>query len=278
MENDTLGDAGKARRKLVFHRVAENLYRLETSGGYYALLKRGDKQFRRSLKTKDRKLAERRLRELRSQVGNLKINEEAGQTFVEVAKRWMAVTVHTLKPRSEQRRQEAIATIAPFFAGVSIRNIGRQHCERWLTERAPTRAAMTTNRELELMRSVFDYAIKLGLMLNNPATDIERRRVVQAPILIPSRDQFRALIAAIRESDGREDSKRKAKPGADLVELLAYSGCRLGEAVGMRWADVNFEKGVFTITGGEAGTKNHEQRTVPMTSGKRPTGDLVDRS
>lgn len=46
---------------MVFHRVAENLYRLETSGGYYALLKRGDKQFRRSLKTKDRKLAERRL-------------------------------------------------------------------------------------------------------------------------------------------------------------------------------------------------------------------------
>jgi hypothetical protein len=31
----------------------------ESSGGYYALLKRGGKQFRRSLKTKDRKLAER---------------------------------------------------------------------------------------------------------------------------------------------------------------------------------------------------------------------------
>jgi hypothetical protein len=53
MENAILGE-GKAARKLVFHRVAENLYRLEQSGGYYALLKRGDKQFRRSLKTKDR--------------------------------------------------------------------------------------------------------------------------------------------------------------------------------------------------------------------------------
>jgi len=36
----------------VFHKVAENLYRLESSGGYYALIKKGDKQFRRSLKTK----------------------------------------------------------------------------------------------------------------------------------------------------------------------------------------------------------------------------------
>jgi hypothetical protein len=36
----------------VFHKVAENLYRLESSGGYYALIKKGGKQFRRSLKTK----------------------------------------------------------------------------------------------------------------------------------------------------------------------------------------------------------------------------------
>jgi hypothetical protein len=43
----------KVARNLVLHWVAENLYRLESSGGYYALLKRGDKQFRRSLRTKD---------------------------------------------------------------------------------------------------------------------------------------------------------------------------------------------------------------------------------
>jgi hypothetical protein len=34
----------------VFHKVAENLYRLESSGGYYAVVKKGGKQFRRSLK------------------------------------------------------------------------------------------------------------------------------------------------------------------------------------------------------------------------------------
>jgi len=30
----------------VFHQIEENLYRLESSGGYYALQKRGGKQFR----------------------------------------------------------------------------------------------------------------------------------------------------------------------------------------------------------------------------------------
>ena len=256
-------------RKVVFHRVAENLYRLETSGGYYGLLKRGDKQFRRSLKTKDRKLADRRLTELRAQVGNLKIGDEAGQSFDEVAKRWMAVTSHTLKPSSAKRRELCIRSLSPFFAGLLVRNVQRQHCERWLTERAPKIAAMTMNRELELMRSIFAYAVKLGLMLKNPADDIQRRKVVQAAIQIPTKDQFKSLVNAIRVSDGRPDSQRKASSGADLVELLAYSGCRLHEATSLRWRDVDFDRNALTITGGELGTKNHEQRTIPMTDALR---------
>ena len=86
MENQAPKEA-TAARKLVFHRVAENLYRLATSGGYYALVKRGDKQFRRSLKTKDRKLAERRLADFRTQVGSLRINEDGRLSFEEVAQR-----------------------------------------------------------------------------------------------------------------------------------------------------------------------------------------------
>lgn len=76
MKTGTFGEGADAQ-KYVMRRVAENLYRLEPSGGYYALLKRGDKQFRQSLKTMDRKLAGRRLTELRAQAGNLTISEDA---------------------------------------------------------------------------------------------------------------------------------------------------------------------------------------------------------
>jgi hypothetical protein len=44
LEKDPKPAAGQP----VFHIVAENLYRLESSGGYYALVKKGGKQFRRS--------------------------------------------------------------------------------------------------------------------------------------------------------------------------------------------------------------------------------------
>ena len=69
----------------MFHQVAENLYRLESSDGCYALLKRGGKQFRRSLKTKYRKLADRRLNDLRAKIGGLKISPDAQLNFEQAA-------------------------------------------------------------------------------------------------------------------------------------------------------------------------------------------------
>ncbi len=265
LARETTADA----RKVVFHRVAENLYRLEQTSGYYALLKRGDKQFRRSLKTKDRKLADRRLAELREQVGSLAISDDARLSFGDIAQRWMDATSHTLKASSITRRNTCLKNLAPFFAGVSIRNVQPQHCERWVKGRASQIAPQTMAHELNAMRAVFDYAVEHGLMLSNPAKKIKRRKVVQSAMVVPTREQFRQIVDAIRASDGREDSQRKAAPGADLVELLAYSGCRIHEAVTLTWADVDFVKGAVTVTGGERGTKNHENRTIPMTDALR---------
>ncbi len=214
------------------------------------MLKRADKQFRRSLKTHDRKLAERRLSELREKVGNLTTDDEARVTFAELAKRWVSLSAGTLKPRAILRKESAIKGLSPFFLGMIARNIQARHCERWVTERGPNLADSTFVQELGVMKAIFAYAVDQGIMLNNPARGIKRRKLVLQPLAIPSRDQFQKLVAAIRESDGRALSKSLSKAGADLVELLAYTGCRLGEATALRWAHVDLERNVITVTGG----------------------------
>lgn len=89
-----------------FRHVGENLYRRESSGVYYALLKKGRKQFRRSLKTTDRELARRRLAELRAQIGVLTSDEARKVTFEVVAQRWLDSVRHTLKESTARRRAQ----------------------------------------------------------------------------------------------------------------------------------------------------------------------------
>src|SRR5438876_9200521 len=99
----------------VFHKVAENLYRLESSGGYYALVKRAGKQFRRSLKTKNRKLAERRLRHLKGKIGALRISDEADLSFEQVAQLWNDATRHTIASSTLNRRNSCIKNLSKFL-------------------------------------------------------------------------------------------------------------------------------------------------------------------
>ena len=65
---------------------------------------------------------------------------------------------------------------------------------------------------------------------------------------------------AIRKADGAWGKKC-----ADLVEFLAYSGCRKGEAARVHGQDCDFDKGEITVLGDPVtGTKNWEIRRVPM--------------
>ena len=106
--------------------------------------------------------------------------------------------------------------------------------------------------------AVFNYAVREGLMVSNPALSLARRKMPKHKVVIPTREQFATLIKTIRSYDPR------AWEGADLVEILAYSGMRLSEATSMVWSEVDFERGQFVVTGGDKGTKNHEARAVPL--------------
>ena len=245
-----------------FVNVAERLWRHKQTDVYYAFIKKSGKQFRRSLKTTDRQLASRRLADLLAEFARLMPSEAANLTFKQASDRWLENTRHTIKESSHDRRRRSVAAVAPFLSGIPIKNVRPSHCEAWLTQRGGTIAAQTFAHELNAMRAVFAYAMEQGWVLRNPASGIKRRRIVSKEAPVPTREQLQSIVAAIR-------AEPRERGGADLVELLAYSGMRLREATALRWRDVDFTAGVFTVTGGEAGTKNYEQRTVPLTEEMR---------
>jgi integrase len=257
----------------VFHNVGENLYRLESSGGYYALIKKGGKQFRRSLKTKDRKLAERRLKDIKEKMGVLRVTEDPHGNFTALAARWLDSRKHRLAESTVDWHGFLIKSLAVFFGPASIRNISVDDCERWAKTRRKTGGTKAFVSELDTMNAVFQYAIRHGLILTNPAAHIERPTVRQPKIQIPSLDEFQKIMATLRESGAHQEGEKKTKMGADLVELLAYSGARVAEITGGRkkknpliWSHVNFDNNTVYIPG----TKTESApRWIPMSRGLR---------
>jgi len=242
-----------------FKKVGPNLYR-DAAGRYYLLVKRGGKQFRRSLKTTDAALAKRRLREFQDQAGRLNTDgTNSSIRFNELAERWLAAKRPDLKASSAARRATAVKALGPYFNGRLVRAIGAKEVETWKINRGPSISPRTWNIEVETLKQIFVYARDtLRIVLNNPVEKLKRKKERKAGIVIPSKEQFRALVDELRSGH------RSTGEAADLVEFLAYSGCRIGEVRSVRWQDINEELGTLLITGGELGTKNHEARVIPL--------------
>lgn len=244
--------------------AASNLKRHKSSGVYYVFAKRNGKQISRSLKTTDRATALRLRSDFMNELAALASDEAAKLTFEELATRWTEADRLTLKASTAARRAACVKVLAPFFFGLQIRHITPRHCEAWLIARREDVSPRTVTKELETMRGVFRYAMEQGLILRDPSKGIKRPKARHNPPAVPSREQFRDIVATVRR-----EAQGKGADGADLLELLAYSGMRLREACSLRWRDVNFSAGVFTVTGGERGTKNLLHRTVPLSAEMR---------
>jgi integrase len=242
-----------------FKRVAQCLYRNSANNIYYALVKKQGKQHRKSLKTTDRQLAERRLTDFRGQMGRyVTPTKDRSITFMELAKDWLDAAKTRYKASSASGAEVCLRQLNKHFGLLPIRNIITADFHNWEKTRGTQVGPSSFNHERTFLVAVFNYAMREGVVTENRALTVARRKMPRRKIVIPTKQQFTTLVDTIRSFDNR------AVVGGDLVEILAYSGMRLSEATGMVWSEIDFERGQFVVTGGTKGTKNHEERTVPL--------------
>jgi integrase len=99
------------------------------------------------------------------------------------------------------------------------------------------------------LRMIFVAAIEYGMIFRNPAEGIPKRRPSRKHLELPSREEFTGIVNTVRSTG----AWRHTQCG-DLIEFLAYSGCRIDEARNVRWTDVEGDS--IWIRRGETGTKN----------------------
>ena len=179
----------------------------------------------------------------------------------------------SLKPSSIYYRVQTLNAILrswPTLTQLTPSKVTEDACLQWAKAYQKTVSAGRFNNTVGTLRDVFKVACELKLATENPALKISKVKITRKELILPSRQQFHAIVEAIRNTGAP-----CAHDAADLVEFLAYSGCRITEASFVRWSDVDTKTGMIRIHGHEeTGTKSGESRSIPITP---PMRDLLDR-
>ena len=140
----------------------------------------------------------------------------------------------------------------PFFEQRWVDEIRRSDVERWLIERVNTDkiSGATRSRLLSIMSSFMRQAVALGHARVNPCTGIRRQKETLKPV--PYLD-VAAQARVIAATSGKLRT---------LVTILLDVGLRLGEALRVAWADVDFGRQVIIVRR----SKNYLSREVSFTS------------
>jgi integrase len=207
--------------------------------------------------------------------GTLVEKRRASISFDVVARQWL--DLHSA-PNLRSHRHNLFRYekhVAPFFAGAPLSAVTARRILELRQKLQADVAAATVNRVLALLRTILNFAVAAGHLGTSPIARLGRGRLMLAvergklaPPIEKASDVGR-LLTAVADIE-RETGRRGLHA---LFATLVYTGCRRGEALGLRWADVDLERRILTVRRSYAGlTKSGKHRTVPIAP---PLADIL---
>lgn len=196
---------------------------------------------RRGFKSKrEAQLAFSKLQTETEQNGFLK---QSRMTFQEVYDLWLETYKLNVKESTFVKQTELYRIhILPYFGKKQISKITPALVQKFANDKVKK---FKRYREFISNTSrIFDHAIRLKIISRNPVKDI----LIPSPpskIDDDSKENFLSkdeLIAFLSAVDRIDDMKQST-----FLRLLAMSGCRMGELLGLQWGNVFLDKGYIKI-------------------------------
>jgi integrase len=155
--------------------------------------------------------------------------------------------------------------VEPRFGSSPVRRIKPAHIDEWVADMVEHGVSASKVIEtLGVMKRVLDLAVRDAAIAVNPcslrASRLPKRPTTDRPVLSPG--EVQALARAMPHPSDRV-----------LVKVLAYAGLRIGEALALRWIDVDLDRKTLTVresvedTTGKVivgPTKTYATRTVTL--------------
>ncbi len=245
-----------------------NLRKAQPSGVYYLFARIGGKLKKKSLETTSFSVAKLRLADaMKAERGaaQLRNHDVSGkQTFPQAAEYCIdRLTATGRKPRSIQfyrERINALYSVWPELKTIQCSRITPKACMDWSIRYQQQVKRRTFNGTLLVLNQVLGVAVENGILAANPASKLERLKVVRDKPPLPNHQDFQRLLTYLDRNPYPQ-----IQAAARFIRLLASTGCRKSEAAKIEWRHVDFEGGQLTVQGDAVyGPKNWKPRTIPL--------------
>ena len=192
------------------------------------------------------------------------------QTVAQFLGRWLEDSVKpSVRPLTyEQYHQHVKLYLAPFLGHHRLDKLAPQHVRALLKRKLEDGLSpRTVQLSLITLRRALGQAVKDGMVARNVATLVDGPRMVRTERRTLSPDEARVFLNAAK------DGKLEA-----LYTVAVTLGLRMGEALGLRWQDIDLERRALTVNQTvERIGRGHNSRLMmvePKTSRSRRTLSL----
>jgi integrase len=191
--------------------------------------------------------------------------------FHDFAKKYLKWSIENKKPSAKTREMSMMRSLDREFGEKFLHTITSFDIEGWKVKRKKANREKakkkrevkpaTVNRELAVLKTLFNKAVEWGKLKESPARKVKPLNggVNRLRYLMP--DEVQRLISNCSDH---------LKP---IVIVAVHTGMRKGELLSLRWDQVDFQKGIITLTD----TKNNECRHVPMDETVKSTLMALER-
>lgn len=220
---------------------------------------------RRGFKTmKEAKQAERNLL-LDVEENGLPSNQSDGfqdPTFEELAQLWLENYKTTVKPSTFENVKSKVEKMTEeHFKELKLKKITVAYCQRVVIELSKT--YVLYNHYLSVINRIFKYAVLMDVLNSNPFDKVikPKSRQVQRKGNFLTKEELKEFLKLAQNTT--------LSYFFPLVHLMSYTGLRQGEALALKWSDIDFENKKITVDKTATRIKERQTLQTPKTKNSK---------
>ncbi len=199
------------------------------------------------------------------QIINTAAPAKSSQKLINLKELWgeyLSSSSALLSTATVERKKDALKHVFKFLKDIQVSEIDSIMIEKYLSfrkkeildrssntgKREQEISFRTANIELAVLSNLLNFAVRRNYLDKNPCASIKKLNELSRLKTLSDSDIEKLIAGATN------------KLTRDLITFLIYTGCRKGEALNLKWDDVDMQNDVIAIKG----TKTKYDRYIPI--------------